>query len=81
MCDEGVVEDVISVFHVILNCSKYSDLRQQVLNEIAGFNDNCNDMSESDQFKFILSNENCVRVDAKFLCDNVSTRSSVTNRN
>ena len=27
MCDEGVVEDE---FLVILNCSKYSDLRQQV---------------------------------------------------
>ena len=30
MCDEGIVEDE---FHVILNCSKYSDLRQ-VCNEI-----------------------------------------------
>ena len=40
MCDEGVVEDE---FHVILNCSKYSDLRQQVFNEIAGFNGNFND--------------------------------------
>ena len=41
MCDEGVVKDE---FHVILNCSKYSDLRQQVFNEIASFNGNINDM-------------------------------------
>ena len=48
--------------------------------QVWGFNDNFNNMSESDQFKIILSNENCVRVGAKFLCDILNTCSSVISR-
>ena len=38
-------------------------------------------MSELDEFKFILLNENCIRVGAKFLCDILNTRSSDISRN
>ncbi len=76
-CNVGDVEDE---FHVVMDCFNYNELRHNLFYVICLINDNFNEMSKIEQFKFILSNESCIQVSARYLSDILDKRMCAVSR-
>ncbi len=72
-CNDNAVEDEL---HVILKCTFYDDLREELFEAAENINNNFMNLSDTDKFSFLFSNCNIVKLCAKSCYNILSRRSS-----
>ena len=64
--------------HVVMNCRVYDDLREPLLSKAANCNPTFNSLSEVNQFVFLFSSPDLVRISAKTCAKIMQRRQTLT---